>query len=94
MRVPVARLPTSSRGPRPPEARAVGDPAGWTILAGRLEALFPLGGGDKVTYNVVCGIASGHAHGALAWCPVCGSWSAVVGCFVHGVWFLVRDPEC
>ncbi|KAF1891704.1 hypothetical protein Lal_00031673 [Lupinus albus] len=33
-------------------------------------------------------------HGALAWCPVCGSWSPVVGCFVHGVWFLVRDPDC
>ncbi|KAF1855323.1 hypothetical protein Lal_00048019 [Lupinus albus] len=41
MRVPVARLPTSSRGPRPPaEARAVGDSPRVDDLSGRLEALY------------------------------------------------------
>ncbi|KAF1891751.1 hypothetical protein Lal_00031723 [Lupinus albus] len=126
-------------------------PAGWTILAGRLEALFPTGrrvesfaddlntrrgiirpshlkhfpelarttqegyiphlawatrrAGAKSVFlkpkvetkslTMWCAASPlAMPHGALAWCPVCGSWSAVVGCFVHGVWFLVRDPEC
>ncbi|KAF1891677.1 hypothetical protein Lal_00049248 [Lupinus albus] len=139
MRVPVARLPTSSRGLGPPEARAVGDPRGWTILAGRLEALFPTGrrvesfaddlntrrirpshlkhfpelarttqegyiphlawatrrAGAKSVFlkpkvetkslTMWCAASPlAMPHGALAWCPVCGSWSAVVGALCMG----------
>ncbi|KAF1856501.1 hypothetical protein Lal_00046797 [Lupinus albus] len=134
MRVPVARLPTSSRGLGPQRHVPLVIPAGWTILAGRLEALFPTGrrvesfaddlntrrgiegyiphlawatrrAGAKSVFlkpkvetkslTMWCAASPlAMPHGALAWCPVCGSWSAVVGCFVHGVWFLVRDPEC
>ncbi|KAF1891742.1 hypothetical protein Lal_00031714 [Lupinus albus] len=103
MRVPVARLPTSSRGPRPPEARAVGDPRGegyiphlaWATRRAGAKSVFLKPKVETKSLTMWCAASPlAMPHGALAWCPVCGSWSAVVGCFVHGVWFLVRDPEC